>query len=201
MEHFPEQVWADYARGFVASEKAQGIQAHIAASCPNCKADLHFWDRLRTMTLAEGAYEVPENLVRMAKLKFRAEEEDSEKWTLASVLFDSLSQPLLAGVRASSATSRQVAYEAEGLTVDLRLDRLAPSGKVAAVGQILDSRSPRQLLAGSPVVVWTESGQLVATTTANFYGEFQLEFEPCEDLWLTARVGTRRVRVPLANLK
>jgi len=202
MEHFSEQTWADFARGFHASEKAQGIKAHIAAGCINCNAERGLWGRIYNMALAERTYTAPENLVRLAKLEFTAQQEfQAEKWSLANVLFDSLSQPLLAGVRASAAIARQVVYEAEGLTVDLRFDRLVPSGKVAAVGQILDSRTPRERLIGSPVVVWTENGQLVATTTANSYGEFQLEFEARDDLRLTARVGVRRVRMPLTNLK
>jgi hypothetical protein len=202
MEHFSEQAWADFSRGFNAGEKAQGINAHIAAGCMPCKVGRDFWSRLQTMASAESAYNAPENLVRLAKLEFTARQEfQAGKWTLANVLFDSLSQPLLAGVRASGAIARQVVYEAEGLTVDLRFDRLVPSGMVAAVGQILDSRIPHERLTGSPVVVWTENGQLVATTTANFYGEFQLEFEAREDLRLTARVGVRRVRMPLTNLK
>jgi len=140
--------------------------------------------------------------VRLAKLEFTAKQEfQREKWTLASVLFDSFSQSLLAGVRSGAAIARQVVYEAEGLTVDLRFDRVVPSGKVAAVGQILDSRRSGERMTGAPVVVWTEDGQLVATTTANSHGEFQLEFEARDDLRLTARVGERRVRMPLVNLK
>ncbi|MGB9199655.1 MAG: hypothetical protein WCB53_22215 [Terriglobales bacterium] len=202
MEHFSEQVWADFARGFHASEKAQDIKAHIAAGCMDCKVEHSFWGRLQAMAQAECAYNAPENLVRLAKLEFTAEREfHAEEWSLANLLFDSLAQPLLAGVRSGGAIARQVVYEAEGLTVDLRFDRVVPSGTVAAVGQILDSCSPHELLAGSPVVIWTASGQLVATTTANSYGEFQLEFEARDDLRLVARVGTRRLRMPLTNLK
>lgn len=202
MEHFSEQAWADFGRGFGASEKAQGIKAHLAAGCLNCKSTSHFWDRVQTMAVAERAYLAPENLVHLARLEFTAKQEfQSETWSLASVLFDSLSRPLLAGVRSSAATARQVVYEAEGLTVDLRFDVVVPSGKVSAVGQILDSQMPHERLTGAPVVVWTEEGQLVATTTANAYGEFQLEFEARDDLRLTARVGGRRVRMPLVNLK
>ena len=107
--------------------------------------------------------------MRLAKLEFTAKQANqAEKWSLASLLFDSFSQPLLAGVRSSAAIARQVVYEAEGLTVDLRFDRLVPSGKVSAVGQILDSRVPRERLTGAAVVVWTEDGQLVATTDCQF---------------------------------
>jgi len=202
MEHFSEHAWADFARGFAAGKKAEGIKAHLAAGCLNCKDAGKFWNRLQTMALAESAYNAPENLVRLAKLEFTAKREfQAEKWSLANVLFDSLSQPVLAGVRSSAAVARQVVYEAEGLTVDLRFDVVVPSGKVSAVGQILDSRIPHERLSGAPIVVWTETGQLVATTTANSYGEFQLEFEARDDLRLTARVGVRRVRLPLTNLR
>jgi len=201
MRHFSEQAWADYTRGFVASELAQNMKAHIAAGCQSCKAERYFWNRLQTMVSAEKTYEAPADLVRLAKLEFSVRQEKAETWTLARLLFDSFSEPLLAGVRASGAVARQVVYEAEGLTVDLRFDTVVPSGKVAAVGQILDSRVPREGVNGAPVVVWSDNGQLVATTTANSYGEFQLEFEAHDGLRLTARVGERRVRMPLVNLK
>ncbi|MFZ3339805.1 MAG: hypothetical protein WA213_02905 [Terriglobales bacterium] len=202
MEHFSEQAWADFGRGFGASEKARGIKTHLATNCLNCKSESRFWSRLQSMAVAEREYSAPENLVRLAKLEFAAKHEfQAEKWSLANVLFDSFSQPALAGVRSSAAIARQVVYEAEGLTVDLRFDVVVPSGRVSAVGQILDRQTPRELLTGSPVVVWTENGRLVATTTANAHGEFQLEFEAQDDLRLTARVGDRRVKLPLANLK
>jgi len=202
MEHFSEQAWADFGRGFSASKNAQGIKAHLAADCQDCTETSRFWNRVQTMAFAEQAYSAPDNLVRLAKLEFTARQEfQAEKWTLANVLFDSLSRPLLAGVRSSGAIARQVVYEAEGLTVDLRFDVVVPSGRVSAIGQILDNQTPHELLTGSPVVVWTEKGQLVATATANAYGEFHLEFEAHDDLRLTARVGGRRVKMPLANLR
>jgi hypothetical protein len=202
MDHFSENAWVDLARGFSASKESQGLKAHLAAGCMDCKAAHGFWARLQTMALAEASYAPPLNLVRLAKLEFAANQQiEPEKWTLASLLFDSFSQPLLAGVRSSAATARQLVYEAEDLVVDLRFDRLVPSGMVSAVGQILDKRVPRELLSGSPVVVWTDDGQLVATTDANGSGEFQLEFAPQDRLRLTARVGRRRVHIPLTNLK
>lgn len=201
MEHFSEQAWADFTRGFGRLEQAQTINAHLAANCRPCKSSHTFWYRLQTMALAEPTYAPPDDLVRMAKFEFAARQQNRPStWTVASLLFDSICQPFPAGVRSGSTTARQLVYEAEGLTVDLRFDRVVPSGKVSAVGQVLDKRVPRELLAGSPVVVWTEDGQLVATTEANGFGEFQLEFEPQDHLRLTARVGRRRVQIPLTNL-
>jgi len=203
MEHFSEQSWADVARGISASAKAQGIQAHLAASCLNCKQSHDFWTRLYSVAQAETTYAPPENLVRMMKLefaaKYAAQPAKAEKWSLATVLFDSVLQPLPAGVRSSAATARQMVFEAEGLTVDLRFDRMANVRAISVVGQVLDKAVPRQPLAGSPIVLWTEDGQLLATTEANEFGEFQLEFIPQNDLRLTAKVGHRKVQIPLAN--
>lgn len=202
MEHFSEQAWADFERGFSAPQKAQGIKAHLAAGCLHCKTAHGLWGRLQIMALAESAYVPPPNLVRLAKLEFALNQQDApSKWTAACLLFDTFSRPLLAGVRSSSATARQVVYEADGLVVDLRFDHTQPSGKVSAVGQMLDKRVPRELLTGCPVVVWTEDGHLVASTEANGHGEFQLEFAPQDHLRLTASVGSRRVHIPLTNLK
>ena len=200
MDHFSEQTWANFTRGFPLSGKALDIHAHLAAGCLHCKTAKGFWSRLQTMALSEAVYTPPSNLVRQVKLEFVATR-IPEKWTAAKKIFDTFSQPLLAGVRSADATPRQVVYEAEGLIVDLRFDRMQASGTVAATGQMLDQRVPRELLAGSPVVLWTQDGQLVATTEANGFGEFQLEFVPQDHLRLTARVGRRRVHIPLSNLK
>jgi hypothetical protein len=202
MEHFPEQTWADFTRGFGAAGKAEGIAAHLAAGCLNCEAAHDFWGRVQAMAAAESMYTPPENLVRLAKLEMLSQKPvQSEKWTLARVLFDSVAQPLPAGIRSGVATARQLMYEAEGLIVDLRFDRVARSQTIGVVGQILDKTVPRASLTGALIVLWTEDHQLLVTTEANQFGEFHLEFVPQDGLRLSARVGDRRVQIPLANLK
>jgi hypothetical protein len=195
MNHFSEQSWADEVRGF---QPAQGMAAHLAAGCSVCKAAFGFWRRMHLMAAEEVSFAPAKDLVRLVKLQF-AGGATAEKWSLANLLFDSISQPLVAGLRGSAAAARQMVYEAEGLTVDLRLDRVVPSRKVSVVGQILENRVPPEPLFGAPVVLWTEEGLLIATTEANSYGEFQLEFEPQDRLRLTARVGRRRVQIPLVT--
>ena len=198
MEHFSEQSWADFSRGVEGSD---GIKAHLAAGCLTCKAAHGFWARLQDMALAEAAYSAPEDLVRLAKLEFSARQELDHSWDIANKVFDTLSLPLLAGTRSGSLWPRQVVYEAEGLTVDLRFERVTSSGKISATGQILDNRAfGRNPLNTASIVLWTGDGQLVATTVPNPHGEFQLEFVAQDDLRLTARVGSRRVRMSLVDL-
>lgn len=178
------------------------IKAHLSAGCLSCKTAQGFWTRLQNMALTETSYSAPENLVRLAKLEFSSRQEIDQSWAVADKVFDTFSLPLLAGTRSGSLWPRQVVYEAEGLTVDLRFERVTTSGKISATGQILDNRAfGRNPLNTASIVLWTGDGQLVATTVPNPHGEFQLEFVAQDDLRLTARVGSRRVRMSLVDLK
>ena len=202
MEHFSEQAWADFARGFRSSTNVLGIQAHLVAGCLNCKSERTFWDRLQTMAQAESGFAPPQDLVRLVKLQIAAKEEAApDKWTVASLLFNSYSQPLAVGTRGCSTASWQVVYEAEGLTIDLRLDREPKSTKISVVGQILDRRVPSESMGGAVIMLRTERSQPVAATMANKFGEFHLECEPQDHLQLTVVIGSRRLQIPIANLK
>lgn len=209
MEHFSEQSWADYTRGFRASANELGIQAHLAAGCLNCRSHQTFWGRLQTMAQAEASFAPPENLVRLVKLQMAAEaaakaaKEDAvcENWTAANLLFNSYSQALASGIRGSGATSWQVVYQAAGLTIDLRFDRKPQSATISVVGQILDRRVPREPVDGAGVMLLSELGTPVAATAANEFGEFHLECAPQDRLQLTAIIGNRKLQIPIANLK
>jgi hypothetical protein len=199
MEHFSEQAWADFSRGVDASD---GITTHLSAGCLACKTAQGFWARLQTMASAETSYSASEDIVRLAKLEFSARQELDNSWSVADKVFDTFSLPLLAGTRSGSLWPRQVVYEAEGLTVDLCFERVKSSGKISATGQILDNRAfGRNPLNTASIILWTGDGQLVATTVPNPHGEFQFEFVAQDDLRLTARVGSRRVRMSLVDLK
>ncbi len=120
---------------------------------------------------------------------------------LASLLFDTVAQPLPTGVRSVAAVARQLVYEAEGLTVDLRLDPQPQSNKICVVGQVLDKGVPRVSPSSASIMLWTEKGQPLVQVSANESGEFQLEFEVQENLRLSIDVaGRKTIRIPLANL-
>jgi hypothetical protein len=115
--------------------------------------------------------------------------------------FDSLSQPLLAGVRSvAAAAARQMVYEADGLTVDLRFDSQAHSNKVHLIGQVLDKRMPRTSLEDACVMLWTDRGLPVVETRTNGLGEFTMEFADLDNLRLSITVGRTHIRIPLAKL-
>ena len=93
-------------------------------------------------------------------------------------------------------------YEAEGLTVDVRLDAKPQSKTVFAVGQILDKRMPVIPSSEASVTLWTEKGLPLVEIRPNQYGEFHLEFEAQDNLRLSVTVlGRTPILIPLANLR
>ena len=203
MEHFSVQPWVDFVRGIGTAGASGNIKTHLDASCLKCKTALDTWSRVRKLATAEAAFTPPENLVRLVKLGFagRAAAHEPRKWTLANLVFDSFAQPLLAGVRSGELNMWQVIYEAEGLTVDLSFGRRSKGKRVHLVGQVLDKREVRPWR-NVTVDLSTEKDQLLGTTAANASGEFQMEFEAKEFLWLSIKAESRNpVWIPLTNLR
>jgi hypothetical protein len=207
MQHFSEQPWADSVRGIGGAEASRDIRAHLASGCLKCKTTHDVWNRVARLATEENAYAPPENLVRLVKLSFAHQSGFADKpakpaatWTLANLVFDSFAQPLMAGVRSGALNVWQVIYEAEGLTVDLRFGRRAQSKAVHLVGQVFDKQEVRALQNNATVELSTEQDQMVATTDVSTLGEFHIEFEAEEHLWLSVKaVGRNPVRIPLTN--
>jgi len=202
MEHFPDQTWADFVRGAGLCRNARDIKAHLANRCSECMTAFDLWRRIGTLAVQEADYAPPSDLVRMVKLEFANQHPaQAEPWTFAGVIFDSTVQPLPAGIRSMAASTRQVIYEGEGLTVDVRFERKPHSNKVSAAGQVLDKQVPLRWLGNAAIVLWTDGGRMLATTEANDFGEFQFEFESGDQLGISiVTEGRRTLRIPLGSL-
>jgi hypothetical protein len=203
MEHFSEQTCVDFVRGVSGLKISNDIRRHLAQGCSICKTDLAAWNRVRRVATDEAAYAPPENLVRLVKLGFASKAaQESPTWTLASLVFDSFAQPLMSGVRSGALNFWQVIYEAEGLSVDLRFGHHAQSKAVHLVGQVFDKQAARALQNNASIELSTEREQLLATTTVSTLGEFYIEYEAYDPLWLAIKAAGRNpVRIPLTNPK
>ena len=203
MEHFPDQVWADFTRHTGASEPVDDLRAHLANGCAECTSARDFWGRLRMVAENEANYVVPQDVLRMLKLEFASQHSrNSQESNVAHLAFDSFAQPLLSGVRAGLSAARQLVYEADGLTVDLRLEKDLQASKISAVGQILDQRTPQVSAATGSVILWTDRGLPVVQATPNEHGEFEFEFVNKDNMRLSIEMqGRSPVRINLPELR
>lgn len=201
MEHFSEQAWADFVRGFENSERRQ-LQSHLAGACRDCTDSHETWKRIRTVASREGLYTPPADATRMAKLAFAGRfSPQSNSAVFANLTFDTLRQPALAGIRSGAAAARQLLYETEGVAVDLRFDHSPAVKLIHVTGQILDKRAPHGAIRNAAVTVWTPNGLPVAEARTNDFGEFRLQFESQEALKLSIQTpGQPAVRIFLPSL-
>lgn len=200
MEHISEQTWVDVVRGVSSLATAQEIGTHLE-TCSKCRTTLQFWGDIRNLTANENHCAPPENLVRLLKLEFASQQSQPETSAIANLIFDSAAHALPASVRGGAVTTRQFVYEAEGLTVDLRFERVPHSSTISASGQVLDRQAPLCWMGNATIVLWTDKGRMLTTAEANEYGEFQFEFEANDQLRISiATEGRRTLRIPLGNL-
>ncbi len=202
MKHFSEEVWTDFARGVGPSETIREIETHIASGCLGCASASGMWRKVYSIAAHEPSFTPPDGVVRMVKLEFATTQSPQPSpWMLARLVFDSLGQPLTSGVRSGASESRQLMFDSEGTMVDLVLDTRPQSGTISLVGQVIDKGgakvAPRQVA----VILWTETGQPLAETSANEFGEFQLEFAPQDQLRISVEIaGCKPIRIPPMNL-
>jgi hypothetical protein len=201
MEHCSEQHLTDFVRGVGSPAQSKEIQEHLAAGCSRCQMEHARWSKVRRLASSEDSYAPPDDLVRLVKLSFGSQPTKRRKASiLATLMFDSYAQPLPVGVRSNSISAWQLLYEAEGLSVDLRFGRRGKGKVVHLVGQVFDKLSVRSWQSEATIELSTAQDQIVATTSLSATGEFHLEFEQNDHLWLSVKAeGRNAVRIPITS--
>jgi hypothetical protein len=199
MRHYETERWVDFTRGLGGEAERKAMEAHLAAGCTQCGRRAELLGELAAMAHADLEYEPPADVMRMARSIFQtphpAAQPSVAERILATLVYDSVRDPLPAGMRTGDRPS-QVLYEAEDYMLDLhvnkeRTSRESGAPRMVLVGQIASRKDPGKPLAELPVFL--KSGrQVAARGVANSLGEFHLEYEPREGLRLEIPVESGR---------
>jgi len=200
-EHFATEEWADWANGQVPSERKESMQRHLNTGCKDCTSLLALWTRVGEAAQRESSYQPPESAVRHIRSAFAmlAESKRSRNaFEIPRLVFDSLWQPAMAGMRSSStSTPRQVLYRAGDFALEMRIEPQLGSERVNIAGQVSTAVAPGEGIAKVPVVVSGTKGMLAEAST-NEFGEFHLAVVPESGLRLSLDVPNgRKVSIPL----
>ncbi len=200
MKHFSDKVWADFVRGLGTAGSNQQLGTHIA-SCPDCAGAVELWKKVGSIAGAEASLTPPDGMVRTVKLALVTDVPRESSWMIARLVFDSFHQPITAGVRSGASASRQLMFDAEGTMVDLVLDACPQARTITIVGQVVDKRGAKVAPRKVSIILWAETGKPLVETTANEFGEFQLEFAAQDRLRLSVEIaGCKPIRIPPINL-
>ncbi|HKW27468.1 MAG TPA: hypothetical protein VJN48_16910 [Terriglobales bacterium] len=201
MEHIAETAWADFVRGHSTPETTSDIESHLASGCAACSSAAALWKSFMEVAAKEQKYTPAPQAVRLAEVQFAAVKIAAPAYgSLASLVFDSLARPLTAGIRSGAPIARQMVYEAEGLTIDLRIDKHANSKALSIVGQVLDARTLRLASEAVPVALLNRHGEPLQRTSTSNFGEFHLEVAAEAEMQLAIELDAgRSVRIPLPS--
>jgi hypothetical protein len=198
MKHFGEAQWADFVRNLMSAKERMAMQQHIDDGCQKCSDTLRIWQSVSSVTDGEKAFAPPEDAVRVVKSQFAAIQPDSSSGV--RLVFDSLLQPLTAGTRGSVA-ARQFLYETDEFYIDLRLEPRAQTNNACLTGQVLNRATADRNAPGLAVHL-QEGTQLIAHTSTNEFGEFQLEFKAGNNLCvLISRGEAPEIVLPLYGIQ
>lgn len=206
MKHYSSEQWTDYVRGAVPEHESSTMRQHLEVRCKQCGQAAATWAKVLKLALQEAAYRPPEGAVRLAKsyfVMYGAGRKQALIPRLARLVFDSLREPVLAGVRSTAAPFRHYVYQSGPMLVDIWMTPVPGSSSAEMTGQILDQGSPNQALKDTVVKLWSGSAHLSATRT-NAFGEFHLEVSPSVPSDLQLTIGDDQqiaVLIPLQSFR
>jgi hypothetical protein len=198
-QHFTEDRWSDLVRGVLPAEESAALRQHLEKGCEQCRQSFRLWRLVADVANGEIRHEVPEALMhssRAAYVEWRRLYLLPQRARIARLVFDSLLAPLPSGVRSEATAPRRILWEFGQWSCDLRVEPLA-GARISLAGQIVAPGSH----AGLPVLL-LRANALEAETTANQFGEFQLEFGQANGLRIYFDVpGNRPVGILLPDLE
>jgi hypothetical protein len=196
-KHYSSEEWVDFVMHQAQQSQMSAMKRHLDAGCKRCSDMANVWSRVAQVASRELSPEPPASAVQHVRQAFSVSAE-SRQAVIPRLAFDSLWQPVLAGIRSGSpGTSRHVIYAAGRLSIDMRLEPEPRSERINLAGQISIRSEHERSFPPIPVVVSSKTGSL-ATTTTNSFGEFHLAFVPEQGLQISfAMPDQDEVVIPL----
>lgn len=211
--------WCDFIRGVADPEVDETLHRRLAEDAA-ARRTVEILQRVDAVSQVDRALNIPEHALRGAKALASlqrpnhavdetrsteplsdearsAEGPEGESWwsTLLErlpvrVAFDNLLQPSVAGTRDLQSPHRQILFEADEYTVDVRWEQEADAQHTVVIGQALKRDEATQPLTNLPIYVIAEN-KIVARAQTNRFGEFQADKLPKKPLRLCLLVGER----------
>ena len=145
------------------------------------------WEKVAEAAVAEAGYQPPPQKVRAVKSAFTvtgpaAGRRDSGG--LIQLLFDSFSQPAVAGIRSAAMRIRQMLYRADPYQIDFQIELEPEQNHIIVTGQLVDLSHPEMVGRDLEVTI-SDGRESVVNTITNQFGEFRGEVDNSNNLEIT----------------
>jgi len=187
MKHFAAVEWSDFVNHVDCGDRVKAMQEHRGTGRKRYVETVALWQKVANAAAVEASYQPAAESVRVVKAAFATAgwaARRQETGGLIQLLFDSFSQPALAGARSAAMRIRQMLYRAEPYQIDIQIEAQSERNRLVVTGQLLDVSHPE--IVGRDVQVTLSDGrENVINTETNQFGEFCGEVENSGDLELT----------------
>ncbi len=187
MRHFAAVEWSDFVNHVGSDDRQEAMQKHLGTGCNRCVETVALWQRVANAAAVEASYQPAAESVRVVKAAFATAgwaAKRQETGGLIQLLFDSFSQPALAGARSAAMGMRQMLYRAEPYQIDIQIEAQPECNRLVVTGQLLDVSHPEIVGRDVQVSLSNRRGNVIHTVT-NQFGEFRGDVQNSGDLELS----------------
>jgi hypothetical protein len=179
MPHVTVENLIDYMEGQGGDVEKSTLEGHLA-SCRECEELKQEFQVLITRLREDASFEPPAELVQWGINLFQPVMQPQGvvrglRKFIASLVFDTFDQPMLAGIRRVGAPPRQLLFRAGDVDVDVKIESMEANDRITLVGQVLSNTA--KFFDNTPVKL--ESHGIVRyRTRTNLVGEFSFDEVP-----------------------
>jgi len=178
MRHLTVENLINYMDGQASSDEKLTAEEHLSA-CSECVGLKQEFRGLVTRLREDSAYEPPSELLQWSVNLFqpilKTETGGKLRKIIASLVYDTYDQPMLAGVRRVGAPPRQLLFRAGDVDVDVKIESMEANDRITLVGQVLSSDT--KFFDNTPVKLEAH-GIVRYRTRTNVVGEFSFDEVP-----------------------
>jgi hypothetical protein len=179
MQHITVEDLINYIDGLVSGVEKSTLESHVS-TCGDCAELKQEFQALIHRFKDDSSFEPPANLVKWSIDLFQPLAQPQGAISgirkfIASLVFDTYDQPMLAGVRRVGAPPRQLLFRAGDVDVDVKIESMEANDRITLVGQVLSNTD--KFFDNTPVKL--ESHGIVRyRTRTNVVGEFSFDEVP-----------------------
>jgi hypothetical protein len=179
--HLSSEEALDIIEGRASEDQVRFWRNHVQG-CSSCDKQLSDWAKMSSLLKRENLESAPEPSIRIANAIYQApeiEERSGIRQVIASLVFDSLSEPAMAGARGAAAPHQ---FLLSAMDFDIHV-RVWDAGRERRMtGQIL-SRDKQMTFQGAQLHL-LHQGKRFGSTEADTFGEFEFVEVPTGPLYL-----------------
>jgi len=180
MLHLSVEDLTNYVDAVVAGKNVSDglVESHLSV-CAECFQAKEALLNLIVLLQRDASFEPPGSLVEWAFDLFQPMLQPTSggklKRIIASLIFDTYEQPMLAGVRRMGAPPRQLLFRAGEVDVDVKVESLEANDRITLIGQVLSNAA--KFFDNTPVKLESQGVTRFRTVT-NVVGEFSFDDVP-----------------------